>query len=266
MKLLSIRAPRRPGFTLIELLVVIAIIAILAAILFPVFARARENARKSSCASNLKQIGTAWAMYAQDYDETIMRVATQEPGGPLRYWWGRMNGTTLVQEDGLLFPYTRSTQIQACPSFDKNLTSSVGFTGYGYNNAYLSPSEYLPPTYAETPIPVRLSAIGSPTETVLFADCARINFTDKTTLEASTFLAPPGDIVPGDFLGNYPNFQARHNEMGNVLWADGHVKAVKPVYRAGSFGIFAPEPFLKNHLGDIDRDGDMTTNELFDLK
>jgi len=260
----SLRHERR-GFTLIELLVVIAIIAILAAILFPVFARARENARKSSCASNLKQIGIAWQMYAQDYDETIMRVSSQDDGGPLRYWWGRMDGATLVQEDGLLFPYTRSTQIQACPSFDKTLTSSVGFTGYGYNNAYLSPSEYLPPTWAETPKPVKLSAVNSPSETVTFADASRINFTDKTTLEASTFLAPPADAVPGDFSGNYPNFQGRHNDMGNVLWADGHVKAVKPKYRGADFNGYTVGPFNKNHLGDIDKDGDLTTNEYFDL-
>src|SRR2546430_1642360 len=62
---------RRPAFTLIELLVVIAIIAILAAILFPVFARARENARKITCISNLRQLGTSVLMYAQDYDENL---------------------------------------------------------------------------------------------------------------------------------------------------------------------------------------------------
>jgi len=80
---------RKQGFTLIELLVVIAIIAILAAILFPVFARARENARKSSCQSNLKQIGTGLMMYVQDYDETF---PTERNGvdGPVWY----TNGTT----------------------------------------------------------------------------------------------------------------------------------------------------------------------------
>src|SRR5689334_5202516 len=69
------RQAAKPGFTLIELLVVIAIIAILAAILFPVFARARENARRASCQSNLKQIGLGIMMYTQDYDETFPRSA-----------------------------------------------------------------------------------------------------------------------------------------------------------------------------------------------
>lgn len=111
-----------------------------------------------------------------------------------------------------------------------------------------------------------MAALNSPSQTVAFADCARINFSDKTTLEASTFLSPPNDVVPGDFLGNYPTFQARHNATGNVLWADGHVKAMKPVYRSTDFSVFTPAPFLKNNLGDIDGDGDLTTNEFFDLE
>ena len=91
---------RRAGFTLIELLVVIAIIAILAAILFPVFARAREKARQTSCLSNLKQLGLAFLMYAQDYDETI-------PGARLPY-----GGWT-----GAVEPYTKNQQIFQCPSW-----------------------------------------------------------------------------------------------------------------------------------------------------
>src|SRR5688572_15010572 len=103
---------RRPyGFTLIELLVVIAIISILAAILFPVFGRARENARRSSCQSNLKQIGLGAAQYTQDYDETIC---------PSRIY----ADTNLTYPDSsatdsyydLLLPYTKNDQIFACPS------------------------------------------------------------------------------------------------------------------------------------------------------
>src|SRR6186713_440515 len=94
----------RKGFTLIELLVVIAIIAILAAILFPVFGRARENARRSSCMSNLKQVGLGWMQYSQDYDEYA---------APIRY------GTASTQYfplRSLLDPYIKSAQIYICPS------------------------------------------------------------------------------------------------------------------------------------------------------
>jgi prepilin-type N-terminal cleavage/methylation domain-containing protein/prepilin-type processing-associated H-X9-DG protein len=90
------------GFTLIELLVVVAIISILAAILFPVFGRARENARRSSCQSNLKQIGLGIMQYVQDYDETY-------PSRFVTY------GTSSVYWPTLIFPYTKSAQIFACP-------------------------------------------------------------------------------------------------------------------------------------------------------
>src|SRR6478735_4043026 len=81
-----IRRPR--GFTLIELLVVIAIIAILAAILFPVFAQAREAARQSTCISNLKQLGTALSMYSSDYDSTLMQTSWEKsPGFNFQVHW-----------------------------------------------------------------------------------------------------------------------------------------------------------------------------------
>ncbi|HIE51339.1 MAG TPA: DUF1559 domain-containing protein, partial [Armatimonadetes bacterium] len=98
---------KRYGFTLIELLVVIAIIAILAAILFPVFAQAREKARTASCQSNLKQIGLAASMYSNDYDEKFVPMWTQSwfQGQSGRVWWM-----------GLLQPYIKNVQIFGCPT------------------------------------------------------------------------------------------------------------------------------------------------------
>src|SRR6188474_243241 len=102
---------RGKGFTLIELLIVIAIIAILAAILFPVFARARENARRSSCQSNLKQIGLGFFQYTQDYDErfpltsTTATVATGQNTTAGDIGWAE-----------ILQPYIKSSQIFQCPS------------------------------------------------------------------------------------------------------------------------------------------------------
>src|SRR3954471_3517680 len=94
---------RRRGFTLIELLVVIAIIAILAAILFPVFARARENARRSSCQSNLKQLGLGVAQYTQDYDEKFPYAMVSNTS--YDFGW-----SVIIQ------PYVKSTQLLQCPS------------------------------------------------------------------------------------------------------------------------------------------------------
>ncbi|HEX8550734.1 MAG TPA: DUF1559 domain-containing protein [Abditibacteriaceae bacterium] len=132
--------PRVSGFTLIELLVVIAIIAILAAILFPVFARARENARRSSCQSNLKQIALGVAQYTQDSDEKY-------PGTP-------ESGKTWVDQ---LQPYLKSKQIFVCPSG----TASNGWVSgtdrfhYGFNGLFVGAS---------------LSSVTSPAKVVMSAD------------------------------------------------------------------------------------------------
>ena len=133
---------KQKGFTLIELLVVIAIIAILAAILFPVFARARENARKSTCQSNLKQIGLAAMQYTQDYDETLVHYNLANIGG-----WDKM-----------LEPYLKNTGVLRCPS------GPQGVLAYGYNYFYLGDG-----TAAGTR---SMASIQSPAETVAFADGA----------------------------------------------------------------------------------------------
>jgi len=106
---------RKRGFTLIELLVVIAIIAILAAILFPVFAQAREKARMAACQSNLKQMGSAFTMYTQDYDETFPSGKGGDGVGgacndyALRSGWGGWIGNSIL-------PYTKNVNIYTCPS------------------------------------------------------------------------------------------------------------------------------------------------------
>jgi prepilin-type N-terminal cleavage/methylation domain-containing protein len=104
---------RHQGFTLIELLVVIAIIAILAAILFPVFAQAREKARAATCLSNLKQVGMATRMYTQDYDEVLVPSYLYNSTTTWKWWWD------------LLQPYVKNMDVFVCPSgfdFDTHAT------------------------------------------------------------------------------------------------------------------------------------------------
>jgi prepilin-type N-terminal cleavage/methylation domain-containing protein len=137
---------RQRAFTLIELLVVIAIIAILAAILFPVFAQAREKARGAACLSNLKQIGLATAMYLQDYDNCYPSqqrngVNVNLPGGPIVYTNTEQN---YMDE---LYPYVRNTRVFTCPSDVPNPGVDAwaiyklkgGWSnGYHFNGTFLS--------------------------------------------------------------------------------------------------------------------------------
>ena len=240
------------GFTLIELLAVIAIIAILAAILFPVFARAKEAAKKTQSLSNLKQIDLAWLMYAGDYDDQMLLVMTPGPGPKTTWWWGVWDPATqhLKEEEGPLYPYTKGKGIQSDPSWPNKLRTRVGFTGYGYNYYYLG--------YAKS---VNYSSIERVAETVTFASSARINSWEYASpmLEGNPYLDPPSQ--------NYPGFQGRHNGVGNIAWADGHAKSRKPTLRSGAFGFgFNAQDFNPINLGDIDGDGDLTTDDYFDLK
>jgi prepilin-type N-terminal cleavage/methylation domain-containing protein/prepilin-type processing-associated H-X9-DG protein len=251
-------APQK-AFTLIELLVVIAIIAILAAILFPVFAQAKAAAKKTQSISNLKQIGTAWIMYGDNYDDVVMRVSTSMGPGKTAYFWGSWDGTTLRPEEGLLYPYTKSKGIQADPTFPNELRKQIGQTGYGYNYNYFSPSTY-DANWNEIPVPVNYTQIGKPAETVTFASSASMGFSAPYVLQANTYLEPPSS--------QYPTFHGRNSGQGVILWADGHAKGFRPVLRTKPFGLygasFDPEVFKKENLGEIAPNSDFT-DEYFDL-
>jgi len=193
----------KKAFTLIELLVVIAIISILAAILFPVFARARENARRASCLSNEKQIALGFMMYTQDYDGRF----PQHWG----YYYEGGSGTPYPWSLAIL-PYVKSNQLFFCPSDtnpDHNSSSSVstGNVSYGYNYAYLAMSG----TYAATPATLNLiSAVKYPSETLLLGDTG-LNTTGYVIHWSSSTYLPTNS----------------HLEGCNFAFVDGHVKWMK---------------------------------------
>jgi prepilin-type N-terminal cleavage/methylation domain-containing protein/prepilin-type processing-associated H-X9-DG protein len=188
----------KKGFTLIELLVVIAIIAILAAILFPVFARARENARKSNCQSNLKQIATGARMYSQDYDEQILSCYI---GG---VWWNQ-----------LVDPYTKNTGIYKCPSGNGPYGVAHNHANLGYNGSY---SETL---------------VAYPSETIHFCDTGQITaataslgppqWKEAGAMSQRYFRTP--NNMPYYDSDPWRPFQ-RHSEMCNCAFVDGHAKAL----------------------------------------
>lgn len=207
---------RRKGFTLIELLVVIAIIAILAAILFPVFARAREAARQSSCLNNLKQIGIGILAYTQDYDETFpydiyarngsTTALTYPVDDPLHY-------------PGAIQPYIKNFKIYQCTSSVPQATPADKMFGYWSNGAIFASA-----TNTGQPI----AAVTAPADVVMCYDpldkLNRQTIVMRPHWNNSATLTDSGSfdtLVNGDYR-NGP-----HNDIMNVLFADGHVKALK---------------------------------------
>jgi prepilin-type N-terminal cleavage/methylation domain-containing protein/prepilin-type processing-associated H-X9-DG protein len=233
---------KNKGFTLIELLVVIAIIAILAAILFPVFARARENARRTSCASNLRQVGLAVMQYVQDYDSvfpvngyatglTPAEATATQPGGN----WS--NGNIFWPQ--MMFPYHKSFQAFFCPSSPAPRSTSAPLNArdghYGANRFVMGDTASNPRTQA---------SIISATGTYMLMDSAG----------DQSYILRPVDVVPAatgkifipgtkelataarPLFSNTPATQAaydkdyqygRHLGGVSVVFADGHVKWLK---------------------------------------
>jgi prepilin-type N-terminal cleavage/methylation domain-containing protein/prepilin-type processing-associated H-X9-DG protein len=216
----------RLGFTLIELLVVIAIIALLAAILFPVFARARENARKSSCLNNTKQIGVALMQYVQDYDETYPFVPWR---GGTEYAAPNTGGNDSSKAVGLLLdPYAKSAQIWRCPSDPVNKgavrTQDAGPGGpyayqnqsYAYNVSYFAPAWNQP---AKNAADIRKAAeigivFGAWRGNGFMFDhpCGAVGGGDPVTRIEGSPWSPEALIKQG------------HLEGGNFTYADGHSK------------------------------------------
>lgn len=257
------RIPPRSGFTLIEILVVVAIIALLAAILFPVFARARENARRTSCASNLKQIGLAWMQYNQDYDERAMPASNSA-----QEWVGQTNPTAppyYLQGTSLLEPYMKSDQVKQCPSA---IADSAGtyvtagdFFGYGYNRVAF------PIQSGATPLSTSIAAIEDPSRTAAFGDAG------QPRRSAGGTLYKDGVVYLEHSSAGRARFAARHLETGNVLYCDGHVKAERAKmlrssytnYGGGTGSLTAAE-VQSMGFGDLDRDGNLATAEVFTLE
>ena len=197
---------RNKGFTLIELLVVIAIIAILAAILFPVFAKARAKARQASCQSNLKQIGLAWAMYAQDYD------------GVLTFLWPSPSWSSYILRAE---PYIKNAQLWQCPG-NTDTACACGYGG-GTGDASYRPASYMYNMWLTTGESYanldgkKVDGIEAPAQTIMMFDGRR------SILHYTAW-------ARGDGNGSRacdPSVANVHNETANCLYVDGHVKAKK---------------------------------------
>jgi len=201
---------KRVGFTLIELLVVIAIIAILAAILFPVFAKAREAARAASCKSNLKQIGTGWMMYVQDYDEKTPYNT-----------WANGNECDPNGKRAVLFwriqPYVKNKAVLICPS-DGNPAQSLDCVDTANGPAVNVFHSYASDNNGVVDDGSSMAAIQAPAGTYLAFDSGRYQGTPESNIDSFGW-AQNGN--------NNSDFRDRHNGVVNCVFVDGHVKAQK---------------------------------------
>lgn len=209
----------RNAFTLIELLVVISIIALLAAILFPVFQRVRENARRASCTSNLKQIGLAFHMYTQDYD------------GHYPAWLNdpNMGWATVLQ------PYLKSDQIFQCPSEPtrQNAANPEGgaYTDYAYSanfgKSFPGGANRVPPTETE---------LTYPSNSIVIFDAAVLGNAGNGIPGSASYIVDANEFVSRNqnyfnhpvYIASY-NASRRHFDGANYLMGDGHVKWILPL-------------------------------------
>jgi prepilin-type N-terminal cleavage/methylation domain-containing protein/prepilin-type processing-associated H-X9-DG protein len=206
--------PRRDGFTLIELLVVIAIIAILAAILFPVFAQAREKARQTTCLSHHKQLGTALMMYTQDYDE----IFPPERMGGTKNWPPDAVGTTTWRF--ALQPYVKNEKIWVCPSITPrnwfktpyltevpgDILATYAYAGHPFICEYAKGSRGVP-----------MASFEKPANSLVICE------------SRATWYADIGPwSLPDDWGDGGNAFPFWHNRGGNFIFVDGHAKWLRP--------------------------------------
>ena len=266
----QVATKRTTAFTLIELLIVVAIIGILASILFPVFARARENARRSSCLNNLKQIGLGMMQYSQDYDEMMpiqkysLTFNFMDSGAGFASSAAASGATTNLFAE--LQPYIKSSQVFSCPSavpfintpctVDCQAPTATSRTNY-LGNAVIISNEWLGTSLMATFKPRSLASIPAVSQTIVVHE--------RNYAANGIFLYPRREEAGSPATASYPffhhysagveYFDNNHFDGGNLLFCDGHVKWRKYTELwSGDFGLTPNEKWsttnAHNSTGD----------------
>lgn len=225
--------PRIRAFTLIELLVVVAVISVLAGLLFPALAQAKQRAHGARCVNQLRQLGFATQMYWEDHDDTAFKYLAGFTNGGAQYWFGWLGAGSEGERAfdatvGALYPYLQGRGIELCPALeytrDFKLKANGAAYGYGYNR-HLSG--------------VRLARVRNPGDTVLLADAAQVN----------DFQAPASadhPLLEEFYYVSTNTFEAtahfRHQHQANAVFGDGHVGREAPM--AGSLDARMPQAWV----------------------
>lgn len=221
------------AFTLIELLVVVAIIAVLAAILFPVFARARESARRTSCLSNLKQIGLGVMQYLQDYDDTYPRASRCATDQNTSCTGA---GNSFVLWPWAIYPYVKNTQVFLCPSRDEGAEGWGGGAASRIRGNYGANLLMMGYTSVGGYPNVKMASVASPASTYLIMDSGTYSISPyyiHTGNHDQEFYLPGIGEMGGTssysrIVAKMHDFNSgRHFQGVNIIFADGHVKWVK---------------------------------------
>jgi prepilin-type N-terminal cleavage/methylation domain-containing protein/prepilin-type processing-associated H-X9-DG protein len=213
---------RKAGFTLVELLIVLAIVGVLAALLFPVFARAREQARKTSCQANQKQILLAVTMYVQDYDGLFPKIYYHDVSGQIVTWYET------------LLPYTKSQQVFQCPTDSGTKVGGSWKPAPKFRSSYAASYDLLwGDSLSEYAPSAPMSRARKPATTVFLSD-AGVQTESEAPFVTTSSVDKDGcwliwlssnSAMQGD--GSICGPSLRHSGMSNVGFVDGHVKAMK---------------------------------------
>ena len=263
------------AFTLVELLVVIGIIALLIAMLLPALNKAREASKAANCLSNLRQINTAFILFAHENKGFLPQIGSAGSGSEaytidgtsynvLVRWFGGLYGTPqkFHAPASMLAKYWGTASVGGCPTFevDEVLRPQYGPVDYAYNSIFARHKDWVAPA-TRNGLGVKLSKIRRSSEKAVVWDAARL---ESGRLDRTPWGYPTTGNVNNNMTD--PNFHGRHNKRGNVGWADGSVTAIEPAFFDAYNGGQDPAQLKQFRVGDIDRDGNPATNEMYAIE